>query len=64
MLDHLQILLRKRLSPDYELRDLVCGRRNPVTNRREGGLIRDVIRRLPKSEARLRKARATMRWAA
>lgn len=45
MIEHLQLLLRKRLSPDLRLRS-DCRH-----------FIRDVIRRLPKSEARLRKAR-------
>jgi hypothetical protein len=46
MREHLQLLLLKRLSPDLTLR----------RNCRD--FIRDVIRRLPKSEARLRKARS------
>jgi hypothetical protein len=47
MREHLRQLLLCRLSPDLMLR------------RNCRHFIRDVIRRLPKSEARLRKARAS-----
>jgi hypothetical protein len=57
--EHLRQLLLCRLSPDLRLRKDLRGEWDRNSCRRIGGLIRDCISRLPKSEARMRKARVS-----